>query len=234
MDEPIPIDLYKKFGLVFLAIMVGALVLLFGSIAYENYEREQGRLQEIAEIEAYIEEHSIEQTEVAKLNRLAWLYKFNDPDKINVPRRTEILGAAMLRGDLESQYDLGLLYIEFGEETSGMALIRDASSAGNESATRYLERLSKPPPPPVRRKITEAERIYDLTSNCKFAVERKAPIPDKISFSYTSFSYDDNNIKGDVDFMNQYGAMMPNRFLCNGNDWGEITNVSVYQGYWND
>ena len=236
MNEPIPIVRYKKFGLVILAIVIGFFMLVIGSLFYDEYERNQQRKQEIAEIEAYITEHSIEQTEPSRLNRLAWLYRYDSKDKPNTPRRIELLRAAIQQGDLESQYDLGVLLVDQGDKTEGMTLIRAASKAGHKYAAHYLDFLSRAVSPvrQVRKPIIEPARIYNLTSNCKSVVETKAPIPDKISFSYTSFSYDDNSLKGDVDFMNQYGAWMPYRFLCSGNDWGEITGTSVYQGYWKD
>jgi len=77
-------------------------------------------------------------------------------------------------------------------------------------------------------------RVYNLTSNCKSEVVTKAPIPDKFSFYYTSFRYSENSMKGDVDFMNQYGAWMPYKFYCDGNNLGEVSYTSVREGYWKD
>ena len=226
-----------KIAFYFVVISVGSIMLIFAIAAYEDFVRDQDNKRRILELESYVSEHSLEDAESSKLNELAGLYRLNFQKTQNIPRSIELYRAAILQGDLESQYDLGFLLIyNRREKTEGMALIQAASSAGYQPATNYLARekefIRRSSRPAPRRPISGVQRIINLTSNCKSAVASRAPIPDKVSFSITSLEYDANTVKGDVDFMNQYGAWMPYRFLCNGNNWGEVSSTSVSKGYW--
>lgn len=220
-------------------IAVGFLAFIFLMIVFDDFKREQDTKQAILDLESYVTEHSLETAEPSKLNELAGLYRLNFQKTQNIPRSIELYRAAILQGDLESQYDLGFLLIyNRREKTEGMALIQAASSAGYQPATDYLARekefIRRSSRPAPRRPISDLQRIINLTSNCKSAVASRAPIPDKVSFSITSLEYDANTLRGDVDFMNQYGAWMPYRFFCNGDKLGEINSAWVQEGYWQD